>query len=90
MTPIHGDCLRRKGLGQEQTARVTSAFSQCNSACVYAIVGAQTREIAPEAHLGVHASKTVVVGSLPKGVHVSAAIARALQGGKPAGDKALP
>jgi hypothetical protein len=65
-------CLKRKGLGQEQTARLTSAFSQCNSACVYTIVGAQLREIAPEAHLGVHASKTVVVGSLPKGVHVSA------------------
>jgi hypothetical protein len=65
-------CLRRKGLGQEQTAQLTSTFSQCNSACVYAIVGAQLREIAPEAHLGVHASKTVVVGSLPKGVHVSA------------------
>ncbi len=64
-------CLRQKGLGQEQTARVTSAFAQCNSACVYAIVGAQVREIAPEAHLGVHASKTIVVGSLPKGVHVS-------------------
>jgi hypothetical protein len=64
-------CLRRKGTGQEQAARVTSAFAQCNSACVYAIVGARLREIAPEAHLGVHASKTIVVGSLPKGVHVS-------------------
>jgi hypothetical protein len=65
-------CLKRKGSGQEQTARLTSAFSQCNSACVYTIVGAQLREIAPEAHLGIHASKTVVVGSLPKGVHISA------------------
>jgi len=66
------ECLRRKGLGQEQTARLTSVFSQCNSACVYAIVGARLREIAPEAHLGVHASKTVVVGSLPRGVRAPA------------------
>lgn len=65
-------CLKRKGLGHEQTARLTSAFSQCNSACVYAIVGAQLREIAPEAHLGVHASRTVVVGSPPKGLHITA------------------
>jgi hypothetical protein len=65
-------CLKRKGLGQEQTARLISTLAQCNSACVYAIVGARLREIAPEAHVGVHASKTVVVGTLPKGVHVSA------------------
>jgi hypothetical protein len=66
------ECLRRKGSGQGQIARLTSVFAQCNSACVYAIVGARLREIAEEAHIGVHASKTVVVGGLPKGVHVPA------------------
>jgi hypothetical protein len=65
-------CLKRKGSGQQQTARLTSIAAQCNSACVYAIVGARLREIAPEARLGVHASKTVLVGSLPKGFHVTA------------------
>ena len=63
-------CLRRKGSGQ--TSRLTSVFAQCNSACVYAIVGARLREIAEEAHVGVHASKTVVIGKLPKGVQVPA------------------
>src|SRR4029079_17449046 len=58
--------------GRPLAARCTRRHAQCNAACVYAIVGARLREIAPEAHVGVHASKTVVVGTLPKGLHVSA------------------
>jgi hypothetical protein len=66
------ECVNGKRSGRVQSARLTSSLSQCNSACVYAIVGARVREIAPEAHLGVHASRTVIVGKLPQGVKVSA------------------
>jgi len=66
------DCLRRQGSGQEQRAHLASTFAQCNSACVYAIVGARLREIAPEAHIGVHAAKTVLISNLPDGFQVSA------------------
>lgn len=67
-------CARAKRSGREQIARLTSTLSQCNSACVYAIVGARVREIAPEAHLGVHASRTVIVGRLPSGAKVPAQV----------------
>lgn len=36
-------------------ARVASYGGQCNSACVYALIGAKTREVAPDAVIGVHA-----------------------------------
>lgn len=65
-------CSRRQGSGPAQRAHLASALAQCNSACVYAIVGARVREIAPDAHVGVHAGKTVLVGSLPEGFQVSA------------------
>jgi hypothetical protein len=68
------ECTRAKRSGRVQTARLTSAQAQCNSACVYAIVGARVREIASEAHLGVHASRTVIVGRLPSGAKVSAKV----------------
>jgi len=61
-------CAAAKRSGREIIARLTSSLSQCNSACVYAIVGAREREVAPEAHLGIHASKTVIVGYWPKNV----------------------
>ncbi|HET7680817.1 MAG TPA: hypothetical protein VFK79_11880 [Xanthobacteraceae bacterium] len=64
------ECARAKRSGRPLAARLTSIASQCNSACVYAIVGARLREIAPEAHLGIHAAKTVVVGYLPKGANI--------------------
>lgn len=66
------ECASGKRSGREQSARLTSSLAQCNSACVYAIVGARVREIAPEAHLGVHASKTVIVGKLPPDMKVPA------------------
>ncbi len=68
------ECASAKRSGRPLAARLTSASSQCNSACVYAIVGARLREVAPEAHLGIHAAKTVVVGYLPKGTHIPAAL----------------
>jgi len=65
------DCAAAKRSGRPLAARLTSSQAQCNSACVYAIVGARLREIAPEAHLGIHASKTVIMG-LPKNVIIPA------------------
>ncbi|HEX2511985.1 MAG TPA: hypothetical protein VHK44_05250 [Xanthobacteraceae bacterium] len=65
-------CASAKRSGRPLAARLTSTSAQCNSACVYAIVGARLREIAPEAHLGIHAAKTVVVGYLPRGMHIPA------------------
>lgn len=81
------ECASAKRSGRELPSRLTSTLSQCNSACVYAIVGARTREIAPEAHLGIHASKTVIVG-LPKNVRVIGCTC-ALQGGKSGKNPAL-
>ena len=66
------ECASAKRSGQALAARLTSTSSQCNSACVYAIVGARLREIAPEAHLGIHAAKTVVMGYLPRGITIPA------------------
>jgi hypothetical protein len=66
------ECASAKRSGRPLAARLTSLSSQCNSACVYAIVGARLREIAPEAHLGIHAAKTVVIGYLPQGAHIPA------------------
>jgi hypothetical protein len=66
-------CAKAKRSRREQPARLSSTMAQCNSACVYTIVGAKVREIAPEAHLGIHASKTVVI-SRSKDVKVSAKV----------------
>lgn len=63
------ECAGARRSGSDVPARLTSALAYCNSACVYAIVGARTREIAPEAHLGVHAS-VVSFDFLPKNVKV--------------------
>lgn len=47
--------------------------TQCNSACVYALIGAKTREVAPGALLGIHSAR-VVVSFVGEGAHkVSAA-----------------
>lgn len=65
------DCASAKRSGRALVSRLTVNQGACYSACVYAIVGARLREVAPEASLGVHASKTVVLG-VPKGVIISA------------------
>ncbi len=62
------ECASLKRSGQEVSARLMNHRAQCNSACVYAIAGARVREIGPEVSLGVHASKTVIVGKLPEDV----------------------
>jgi hypothetical protein len=46
------DTLRRSG--RELPAELRTIAASCNSACVYAVVGARVREIAPGASLGIH------------------------------------
>ncbi len=64
------DCPKPKQFNHELNARLKSTLAQCNSACVYAIVGARLREVAPDAFLGVHAAKTVLTTKLPDGMKV--------------------
>ncbi len=62
------DAIKRSG--RELKAALSSVTSQCSSACVFAFVGARIREVAPEALLGVHASKTIILSKFSKAAHV--------------------
>jgi hypothetical protein len=53
-------CLKLKRSGRELGADLTTRNAQCNSACPYLILGAATREVAPDAILGVHSPKVVL------------------------------
>jgi hypothetical protein len=53
-------CLKLKRSGRELHADLRTYGAICNSACPYLILGAATREIAPEAFLGVHSSKVLL------------------------------
>lgn len=64
-------CVAAKRSGRPLVARLVIYQGGCLSACVYAIVGARLREISPEARLGIHAAKTVLLG-VPKNVIISA------------------
>jgi hypothetical protein len=48
------DCRKLMHQHPEAEARLWSDGASCNSSCAYAILGAVTREIAPDAKLGVH------------------------------------
>jgi hypothetical protein len=50
-------CLAVKRSGREVQAALNTARAQCNSACVYVVIGAKERRIAAGARLGVHSSK---------------------------------
>jgi hypothetical protein len=52
-------CLKLKRSGRELRAALTTRFAMCNSACPYLMLGATTREIAPDAVLGVHSPKVI-------------------------------
>jgi len=49
------ECSRQMRQPQPPEAALVTDNAACNSACVYAILGAASREIAPTAKLGVHA-----------------------------------
>ena len=54
--PREEACDRLKRGGRELDAQLNTETTMCFSACVYAIVGAAVREIAPGAKLGIHSS----------------------------------
>jgi hypothetical protein len=51
-------CNKLKRSGQALTAEL-SALAVCNSACVYAMIGAKERQVPPGARLGVHSSRLI-------------------------------
>ena len=54
-------CVALKRSGQPIAAELRSTGASCSSACVYALLGAKTRLVPPDARLGVHASRRVHV-----------------------------
>src|SRR5262245_2777240 len=54
-------CEKLKRSSQKVTAELRAMDANCNSACVYALIGAKVRHVPPGAILGVHASKLVRV-----------------------------
>jgi hypothetical protein len=57
---IDDACLKIKTAGGEVQAELATRYAMCNSACSYLFLGATTREVAPDAALGVHNSKLIV------------------------------
>jgi hypothetical protein len=49
-----GACDALKQSGREVPAELRTLSASCNSACVYALIGAKVREVAADAGLGVH------------------------------------
>ena len=52
-------CLKLKQSGRELAGELWTRNAICNSACPYFLLGASTREIAPDTLLGVHSAKVV-------------------------------
>lgn len=50
-------CNALKRSGRELEAELNTSLAQCNSACVYALLGGAVRTVAAGAQLGVHSSK---------------------------------
>jgi hypothetical protein len=72
-------CLKLKQSGRELHGELTTRGVLCGSACPYLILGASTREIAPDAALAVHNARIVVTftGGNPTPTMVAAANVRA-------------
>jgi hypothetical protein len=74
-------CLRVKRSGRELAGNLSTRGAQCHSACPYMMLGATTREVAPDAILGVHSPKVVLRYSgsgLPSSEMIGAATQRAV------------
>jgi hypothetical protein len=56
-TQIDEACLRIKAGSNAIDAKLVTENAMCSSACVYMLLGATAREVAPDAGLGVHDSK---------------------------------
>ncbi|QPF94820.1 hypothetical protein [Bradyrhizobium commune] len=59
-TQVDASCLKIKNAGGEIEAELTTRRAMCNSACGYLFLGATSREVAPDAALGVHNSRLVL------------------------------
>jgi hypothetical protein len=57
-------CRALKRSNGEIPTELRSMGASCNSACVYALLGAKVREIPPGAHLGVHSGRLVRVSAV--------------------------
>jgi hypothetical protein len=53
-------CMKLKQSGRELHGDLWTRGAICNSACPYLILGANTREIAPDAQLAIHSPKVVL------------------------------
>jgi hypothetical protein len=60
-TQVDVACLKIKTGGGEVEAHLETRNAMCNSACSYLFLGATTREVAPDAAVGVHNSKLTLV-----------------------------
>jgi hypothetical protein len=58
---IDDACLKIKTAGGEVDASIRTRRAMCNSACSYLFLGATTREVAPDAAMGVHNSKLTLI-----------------------------
>jgi len=74
-------CLSLKQSGRELHGDLWTRGAMCNSACPYLIIGATTREIAPDVALAVHSPRVVVRfrGGVPTQEMRAAAVARGLE-----------
>jgi hypothetical protein len=72
-------CLKLKQSGRELSGELRTRGVLCGSACPYLMLGASTREIAPDAALAVHNSRIVITftGGTPTPTMVAAANVRA-------------
>jgi len=73
-------CVKLKQSGRELHGEVWLRNAQCNSACPYLILGAVTREIAPETSLAVHSPHVILnfTGGAPTREMRTAALQQAL------------
>jgi hypothetical protein len=71
-------CLKLKRSGRELAGDLWTRNAICNSACPYFLLGASTREIAPDSALGVHSAKVITqfLGVVPTPEMLAAANAR--------------
>ena len=81
-------CIKLKQSARELHGDLFTHNAMCASACPYLILGAATREIAPDAALGVHSPK-VVVSFRGAGKPTPSMVAAATERGRERGDRLL-
>jgi hypothetical protein len=72
-TQVDDACLKIKTAGGEVEAEIATRHAMCNSARGYLFLGATTREVAPDAAMGVHNSRiTLAVHGHPSAQQIAA------------------